>query len=276
LSLTDATTNAYQAIYVTIKEIRVHKAEADTDDDEGEEGSETVAEENGDEGGNGWETILTPEKTYNLMMLVNCKKTELGIADLAAGHYTQMRLILGGTPDGNGNILGFPHVFANYLIDMDGNPHELKVPSGFQTGLKLVRGFDIIDGETTDLILDFDAAKSVVKAGNSGKWQLKPTIKIIDGDAYGRVSGTVDLIGVDDDSGVYVSAQTLDAGGEVIDETGTITESDGTYCLVLDPGAYTLVVDEEGYVSDPVKIPIVVEAGGSYVGDDYSFELLPE
>ena len=31
---------------------------------------------------------------------------------------------------------------------------------------------------TVGLILDFDASRSVVKAGKSGKWLLKPTIKV--------------------------------------------------------------------------------------------------
>ena len=256
LSLTDAPTDGYQAIYVTIKEVQIHKAEEETGEEVVEEGSEPVTEENGEENGSGWETILTPNQTYNLLELVNCTMTRLGDAVLAAGHYTQMRLILGDEPDSEA------HPSANYLIDNNDEAHELKVPSGFQTGIKLVRGFEVIDEQTTDLILDFDASKSVVKAGSSGKWLLKPTIKGIDGDEYGTVGGFVTEGG----EGVGdLKVQALDA------DTGTSTEQDGSYCMVLDPGTYTLVVDEEDYVSDPVKIPITVEAGYSY--DHLNFEL---
>jgi len=51
LSLTDATTDQYQAIYVTIKEVWVHVG--------------------GDEENDGnWEVVASPEKTYNLLELV--------------------------------------------------------------------------------------------------------------------------------------------------------------------------------------------------------------
>ena len=77
------------------------------------------------------------------------------------------------------------HPYANYvIIDKDPNDaidpvsHELKVPSGDKTGVKIVGGYFISANQTTELILDFDACRSVVQAGNSGQWHLKPTIKL--------------------------------------------------------------------------------------------------
>ena len=61
----------------------------------------------------------------------------------------------------------------NYVILEDDSVHELKVPSGYQSGVKIVKGFTINENGTTEIILDFDAMSSVVEAGNSGQWLLK-------------------------------------------------------------------------------------------------------
>jgi hypothetical protein len=74
-----------------------------------------------------------------------------------------MRLILADQPDNSSNTLDASHPYANYLIDIDDNYKELKVPSGLQTGIKIVKGFAIVASQATELILDFDAAKSVVQ-----------------------------------------------------------------------------------------------------------------
>ena len=132
--------------------------------------------------------------TVNLLDLVNGVREDLGLVDLEAGAYTQMRLIIGQTPERNGaiNILSQAHPYANYVVDLNDDYHELKVPSGSQSGYKIVGGFDINTNSTTELILDFDANRSVVEAGNSGQWLLKPTVKIayLDDDSIiqGRVT----------------------------------------------------------------------------------------
>jgi len=59
---------------------------------------------------------------------------------IAAGFYTQMRLFIGATPDDGVNIFDDPHEYANYVI-VSGTTEQipLKVPSGTQTGIKLVK-----------------------------------------------------------------------------------------------------------------------------------------
>lgn len=79
-----------KAVYVTIKEVQVCAAapsEGDGDDD---------CE---------WLTVGTPEKTYNLLELVNGAMEELGQEDLSAGTYNQMRLLLSDVPDTSMRIL---------------------------------------------------------------------------------------------------------------------------------------------------------------------------
>ena len=234
VGLVDATLPGFQAIYVTIDEVQVHA-----------------------ESGGGWVTVGTPRKTVDLLTLINGVRLELGVAELPAGHYTQMRLLLAAQPDGGLNLLSQRHRFANYFIDESDAVQELKVPSGLQTGIKIVNGFDINADQTTELLLDFEAARSVVKAGSSGQWLLKPTIKVLDTADYSIVSGTVRNGAGLAIPGVIVSAQSFAAGpgvdprDEVIVHAATVTGGNGGYKLFLAPGSYNLVAfrsaDAEAY-----------------------------
>jgi len=235
LSLSDATTAEYNAVYVTIEEVQVHN---------GEDGS--------------WQRVASPNKTYNLLELVNGVREQLGITELETVHYTQMRLIIGETPDDTINLLSEIHPYANYIIDNADTYYELKIPSGYQTGIKIVHGFDINENQTTELILDFDASRSIVKAGNSGQWLLKPTIKVLDTADYSIISGTVIAT---DAEGVSVSAQIFNGGltvekddDELIIQAATITDSNGEYKLFVTPGNYNLVVYAEATVPDFRKV----------------------
>lgn len=246
LSLTDAPISEYKAVYVTIAEIQVHKAGT----------ADGV-----------WKTVLTPNTTYNLLGLVNGNTASLGVADLSTGEYTQMRLILADAPDSNTNILGDPHPYANYIILPDDSVEQLKVPSGFQTGIKLVHNFDVVSGRTVGLILDFDAGSSVVQAGTSGIWLLKPTIKVIDTVDNATLTGTVKYGSSHMLSGVAVSVQIYNASAAIETEkvttvVSTITDANGDYLMFLPPGTYNLVVVADGYATS--SRPITVEYDKEY------------
>lgn len=243
LSLTDATLYNYQAVYVTIDEVSVHIGASTPDD--------TIDEENGE-----WLIVAEPHRTVNLLELVNGVLLDLGLTDIEAGHYTQLRLLIGNTADNGGNLYGEAHPFANYLIDENDAVHALKVPSN---SVKLVREFDVDPGETTELILDFNAARSVVKAGNSGNWLLKPTIKVLDTRSYSVIMGTVDEIVVVDGTeqlsavpDALVSAQSAtssDTSDPQVDiAASTRSDSDGLFSLLVDPGQYNLVAFAPGYL----------------------------
>ncbi len=237
VSLTDAASPDYQAVYVTVGRVEI-KASTDT-------------------GENGWQSFDLVNKTINLLDLTGGILESLGTRDLAAGDYNQIRLILAPTPDTQININGTAHPFAQYVVDLTGGTHALKVPSGFQSGIKLVKRFTVEAAGLVELILDFDATKSVVKAGNSGKWLLKPVIRVIDTLTLAGIGGSV----TDDTAplkiaqqGVSVSAQTFNAGtaiplGESITtHAGTLTDISGAYLLRLLAGDYTLVAVKDGFL----------------------------
>ena len=223
MSLTDAMSNKFNAVYVTIDDVQVH------------------TKGNGN-GNNSWQSASAPNlpKTFNLYDLANGVREEIGLADLAIGTYTQMRLIIGTVPDDGINELSEAHPYANYVIDTDDNYQELKIPSGINTGIKIVHGFTISTDQTTELILDFNAEKSVVVAGNSGNWLLKPTIKVGSIKELSIIRGKVTSDGSAGIAGVLVSVQVFDGTATddkdmVTVQTSTITDADGYFAVFVSP-----------------------------------------
>ncbi len=252
VGLTDAATSEYQAVYISVREVQVHR-----------------------DGGD-WQTISTPNKTINLLDLVNGVREALAIVTLPAGHYTQMRLVLMNKPDDDINILHVKHPYANYFIDPLDNPTELKVPSAFESGLKIVKGFDISPNQTTELVLDFDVSKSIVMAGSSGNWLLKPTIKMLLSTEWSIVDGSV-MSGGLPVVGALVSAQVYnpaaaDPKDRVIVESATITDDRGLYKIFLAPGTYNLVCYKDGYSPAAISITVV---SGSVSHKDFSLGTVP-
>ena len=255
VSLTDSATDEYRAVYVTIEDVQIcGKAADNTSDDNCN-----------------WRSLQTennqplPNKTYNLLKLVNGVTEAIGSNEFGEGEYNQIRLIIGDTPELENNLLGNPHPEANYVVLNDGNNtiEPLKIPSGFQTGIKLVHPFMVEAGKTKELVLDFDADRSVVKAGNSGKYILKPTIKVYE------TEDKIDVYGiVEDDSetpapipNATVSAQISDGlSATVIRSTttdGADIENDlqeGEYLLtLLSPDQiYNIVVYKDYVAGDEV------------------------
>ena len=227
VALTDSSCGSYAAIYVTIDEVEVNQSE---------------------NGNSGWRTVATPMKTYNLLKLINGVTEVLGDNELAAGVYHQIRLIIGKIAESENNINGVPHPYANYVVFDDGSEEPLKIPSGYNTGIKLVHNYEVVENSSVELLLDFEACKSVVETG-SGKYLLKPTIKVIDtlnkfavfGDVTENNSNPVLHI-----TSALVSAQISDGrSASVVRSTLTSAESgtEGQYSILLSPGqTYNIVV----------------------------------
>ncbi len=94
---------------------------------------------------------------------------------LTADTYTEVRLILNATEDG-----GAPKSNPDcYLLLKDGTKKELFVPSGAQSGYKVKGAFTLPPDGTVAVTLDFDARKSIISAGNSGRMLLKPTVRLV-------------------------------------------------------------------------------------------------
>ena len=210
MALTDAPACGYDAVNVTIQKIRVNKSASASDSD------------------SGWsEIMLNPAKRIDLLSLQNGVLADLGQTPLPAGKYTQLRLVLAG------NDSSMP--LANSVIPTGGTETPLKTPSGLQTGLKMNVDFDVLANQMIDLVLDFNACKSVVKAGNSGKYLLKPVISV----TPKLISGVAGYVGAGLANGT--TNISLQQGGVVV--KATTPDNTGNFLLQpVSPGTYDLVV----------------------------------
>lgn len=123
---------------------------------------------------NGTTVHMTPARPglYNILAFRNGLDTLLGWAEIPAGTVSQMRLILG---DGN------------YVV-VNGTNYALTTPSAQESGLKLNLNQTFVAGNSYDIWIDFDAAKSIHQTGN-GKYMLKPVMRAYSALTDGRIKG---------------------------------------------------------------------------------------
>ena len=72
-----------------------------------------------------------------------------------------------------------------------GARHALTVPSGQQSGLKAFGTFEVPSGGLVEVVLDFDAARSIHVTGN-GRHMLKPVLRLEQISLTGAISGVLD------------------------------------------------------------------------------------
>ncbi len=210
--------------------------------------------------GEGVRTLLTDADIPDDIELIALAQDPLLLGQplIPAGQYTQVRLILDAAPG------------ANYIIDGDGVRHDLTVPSGSQTGAKLVTGeFTINEGEVVTILLDFHAAASVHQAGASGQSIMRPTIfaSVLSGSdlSFGTVRGTVL-----DEAGDPLPVPTDEVLGVFLDTTfgsvavAEVDPEDGSFEVpAVLAGEYDLRVryaDPDDW--EPISSPLDMLVGG--------------
>src|ERR1043166_2189918 len=122
----------------------------------------------------GWVALNVHEGIYNLLDFSNGKDTLIASGSVATGIVSQIRLILG----------------THNTVMVDSQVYNLETPSAQQSGLKLQVHHELSKGIDYNVVLDFDAAKSIVLTG-SNKYMLKPVIRTIVKALNGAIQGTV-------------------------------------------------------------------------------------
>lgn len=114
-------------------------------------------------------------------------------------------------------------------------PLELFVPSGAETGLKLVSGFTVAQGSETNFTIDFDARKSIVnpQSGAVADYFLKPALRLIDNLEVGSIAGEVDFPTIDQSTTCdYEGAAYVYSGADVTPTDLNVNNEDGPLMVV--------------------------------------------
>ena len=185
---------------------------------------------------NDWITVLGDDITVNLLEFSNGRSVVLGSADVPAGTYTQIRIKI-----------------DTAWVVVDRVKHDLSVPSGAQTGLKLGPPFTITEGSTAELILDFDANRSIITTGPPSapkSYKLKPRIRLISTALTGSISGTVT-------NPEHISVAFAIAGDDTVTST-SVDKNSGEFMLAFLPEVpYTVSVRdtlEQSFEKNDVEV----------------------
>lgn len=142
VKMTDAPGD-FENVFIDIQEVQVHYSD--------------------DSNPNGWVTLNTNAGVYDLLTLQNGISTVLAPGTgIPSGKISQIRLILN----------------SQNSVVIDGISFPLKVNSATQSGLKINVDAFLEPGSDYEVLVDFDAGKSIVTEGN-GTFTLKPTIKVL-------------------------------------------------------------------------------------------------
>ena len=151
-------------IVVTVSNVEIHKAVAEQEKEQEHQGSDNITQEQEREqqqeqqGEGAWLSLNGDEaKSFDLIEIKGLEEV-LTVGEVETGRYTQIRMTIEKVEVTIG----------------DGGPQAATVPSG---ELRFTRPFDVMEDETTVLLLDFDADRMVTVSG-SGKVIVKPVVTL--------------------------------------------------------------------------------------------------
>ena len=190
----------------------------------------------GEEGG--WMSFSGEDQdSINVDLTELIAGNSLVLADelIPAGMLKQVRLVLS----------------ENNTLKIEGEEDliPLNTPSAQQSGLKLNLNEELEGGFSYTFILDWIVQESIVKAGNSGNYNLKPVIKVTAEVNSGSVSGNVvELIEETQTPMADITVKVYTLSDDFV--TDTQTNADGDFLIQgLESGNYILKIEQEGYLA---------------------------
>lgn len=146
-----------EAVIIDIQQIRIHYSASVIDT----VGADSVVVEEGP--GKKWIDVPIEPVKIDLLDITGTMEL-LAEAELPEGFYSEVRLILGDESE----------------VVVNGETHDLFVPSGEQSGYKVKLNRSLHSGEVLDVTIEFDAAKAVRVTGNN-RYMLHPVLRIFTG-----------------------------------------------------------------------------------------------
>lgn len=218
----------FEAVNVTVTKLRFHMSASAAAGDAG------------------WtEIALQPARRINIAQLNNGAIQNLGTAALVPGHYAQARLVL--DPNLNNDTTN------SVVVAGTSTEVPLQTQAVAPEGIAIGPGFDLANGQSMNLIADFDACRSVAPI-LAGQYILRPVITPLPTVKNG-IEGYVDtsLLG----SQVRVTAQ---QGGVIVRAT-VPDPATGKFSLSrLDPGSYDVVLTASGRAASVISAVPVASA----------------
>jgi hypothetical protein len=151
--LTDSPFSDAKAVLVTFSSVRAHRTDSD------------------------WTTVPFADaggtRTCDLKKLQGPSDL-LGTGPLPAGSYTQVRLVVERAALYFDDPSAGPACAPSVAAPAGGNA-PLEIPSG---EVKLNRGFEVKEGASTNMLLDFDGDRSIHETGN-GRYMMRPVIAVV-------------------------------------------------------------------------------------------------
>ncbi|MDP6984135.1 MAG: DUF4382 domain-containing protein [Candidatus Latescibacteria bacterium] len=198
LALTDAPVDDADAVLVTINTVDIRR-----------------------DGGGPWRTFVGESRTFDLLSLSGGVSEMLGEELLEPGEFSGVRLQV-----------------ESAQIVIDGETFDLEMPSGEQRGLQLQGDYRIVTGETLDLMIDFDARRSITRRGQDSDFAMSPILRLVPTKGAGFITGHVFADGT--------AAAVIARQGDEEISSAIVDREDGTYRIsFLEPGVYDLHVESE-------------------------------
>jgi hypothetical protein len=238
VSLTDAPGD-YDHVYVTVKDIWFHTSNTAGPDDAG------------------WHRYpLATTRTVDLLTLSDGNVNSIwDNIILPVGNYQQIRLVLAGTEDALTASASGAGLTYNNEVNVVGSPthYPLRIPDAHH-GIRLAGTFQITNGGTLKLAIDFDMGHDVVDILRNGSTEyiLKPRLTYCDLDDAGAIVSYITPTSAIPSAHFVIKAEQVNDSQNpqyhVVKRWTIANPSTGKFILYpLKPGTYDIVLRGSGY-----------------------------